>query len=733
MKESGKDIVLQIRNRWLLRQVAEILLYAFGPGIIIYFLAGWLFGLMTFIFMAVLLCLIYKPWTFTPEIICSLMDSRLPQAEYSSGLLLTGENTLSGIARLQQHKVLSQLGDWEGSLRSSTHLLRSGMLALLCLALGTILNHYQLLNPGTDRKIQPAETILFRPVDSVVAEKTIPYPDSQQLSINFPAYTRQRTLTTSGMNVRAVEGSGLTWKIHFNVPVGEVVIDINGVKSKMKENGGIYSVSTSLKHSGFYNFRFLDTLGHAYVSELYSLEALPDEPPGITMKGLDQFKIFDHDDSKTITFGTRITDDFGIREAHIVATVSKGSGESVKFREERLSFDNQVTKGMKTLELTKKLNLDSLKLEAGDELYFYVEARDVRVPNPNTTHSETYFAVIRDTATNKFGVEGTMAADLMPDYFRSQRQLIIDTEKLIREKPKMAKAVFNTKSNELGFDQKSLRLKYGAFMGEEDADGASPSSAPTDNTSGAEEGLANYTHNHDGEHDPLPQNPKQVREDKNENPLSAYLHDHNNEEASKQVERSLRSKLLEAMDEMWDAELYLRLYQPEASLPYQYRSLKLLQEIKNTARIYVHRIGFDPPPIKEDARLSGNLEEVQNYRNRKEMSTDDAYHYIRLALGRLEELNKGFVEISREDQLIFEKAAGELAAQALESPGKYLKTLQGLQWLSEAVPQPPEVISSIKEGLMKVIPVPDPEPEKRTGYYGELDELTVKELEKHDP
>ena len=25
---------------------------------------------------------------------------------------------------------------------------------------------------------------------------------------------------------------------------------------------------------------------------------------------------------------------------------------------------------------------------------------------------------------------------------------------------------------------------------------------------------------------------------------------------------------------------------------------ELIQEIKNSARIYVHRIGFDPPPIK---------------------------------------------------------------------------------------------------------------------------------------
>ncbi len=735
MKESGKDMVLQIRNRWLLRQVLEIFLYACGPGILVFLLAGWITALLTFISLALLLFLFFKPWNYTPEKICSLLDSRLPDAEYSSGLLLASEKALSGIARLQQRKVLSQLGNWNGSLRGRLHLLRSGLLAVLFLALGVFLKKYQLWDSGPDRKLRPAETIIFQPVDSIPPEKVVPYADRQQLTVNFPEYTRRKTLRTSTMNVKAVEGSGLAWKIHFNIPVREVAIVINGTQNKMKETEGSYSVSTTLNHSGFYNFLFLDTQGNAYVSELYSLEALTDEPPGITLKGLDQFKSFDHDESKIVSFATRITDDFGIREAHIIATVSKGSGESVKFREERLAFDTPVIAGRQTLELTKKLDLDSLNMDPGDELYFYVEATDVKLPKANTTHSETYFAVIRDTLTDQFGVEGTMAADLMPDYFRSQRQLIIDTEKLIRDRPEMGRSAFNTTSNELGFDQKSLRLKYGAFMGEEDADVPSPAAGDTDEGSGAGEGLAHYTHNHDSEHDPPPVEESQENDKapNTKNPLEAYLHDDADPKTSAKVELSLRSKLLQAMDEMWDAELYLRLYQPEESLPFQYRSLKLLQEIKNTARIYVHRIGFDPPPIKEDTRLSGKLEDVKNYRDRKDSATDDPYTFIRQALGQLEAVRTGSAEINNESRHIFEKAGRELAAEALKEPGKYLKTLQGLAWLSGDIQQPPEVIAAVQKGLLKVLPAPVPDPKKRTGFYGELDELIIKEMEKYDP
>ena len=60
----------------------------------------------------------------------------------------------------------------------------------------------------------------------------------------------------------------------------------------------------------------------------------------------------------------------------------------------------------------------------------------LKEPQPNIARSETYFAVINDTITDQFSVEGTMGVDLMPDYFRSQRQLIIDTEKLIANKKK---------------------------------------------------------------------------------------------------------------------------------------------------------------------------------------------------------------------------------------------------------------------------------------------------------
>jgi len=357
-----------------------------------------------------------------------------------------------------------------------------------------------------------------------------------------------------------------------------------------------YSKRIALRNSGFYSFKFEAIDGTVYTSDLYSIEVVKDEEPTIQIKDLEPFSSFEVQDEKRIQWNTNILDDYGITEAHIIATVSKGSGESVKFREEQLAFDTALTKGEKQVSLSKNIDLDLLQLEPGDELYFYIEAIDNKRPKPNVARSDTYFATIKDTASYGFGVEGTLGVDRLADYFRSQRQLIIDTEKLISERKVLAEKEFKFQSNELGFDQKSLRLKYGAFMGEEseevavaEPEGDVDHEGDTDHDD--EDPLAAYTHDHDGdnEHNLVADETKKKEESKN--PLQEFIHDHGDPESATLFEESLKVKLLKALSEMWDAELYLRLYEPEKSLAYQYKALQYIQEIKNNARIYVHRIG----------------------------------------------------------------------------------------------------------------------------------------------
>ena len=733
-----RNILLRLRRRWLVLRVLEIFLFAAGPAILVhYIMKSWPLTFIVFSGLTTMLLLIYRPWQLSLKNVCSYIDHQLKAVEFSTSLLLPQKTELSGLAKIQRHKVGQTLKEQAHKIKLTNNLAQAGIMALLLFLLGFSVSNLGLFD---SKPISPSlrngqENISLLPMDSIAGKILPPRLLDQSVTIIYPKYTGRTQQTNNEMNIKALEGSRLHWKIEFSEVMDSVFIEVNGASWLMNLKSKSYFKSMILRNSGIYNFRFVDSSGGVYLSELYSIEMIKDQRPILEVKGLKQFTSFEYGELKQLNFETAISDDFGVAEAAIVATVSKGSGESVKFREEKLPFDNRLEVGSLTVKLAKKLDLDRLQMDPGDELYFYIEARDLRQPEANFARSETYFAIIKDTLSNAFAVEGTLGADLMPDYFRSQRQLIIDTEKLIAIRSEIPKKEFNSTSNELGFDQKSLRLKYGEFMGDEtEVGGPLVENDDPQNEEDAADPLEAFTHDHDGdnEHNLVEERTSGVAdEEKKEDPLNSYLHNHEDSEASTLFTQSLRSKLKQAMTEMWDAELYLRLFQPQKSLPYQYRALGLIQEIKNSARIYVHRIGFDPPPIKEEVRLTGKIDEVKTFQKQEDAGTADNFLNIKLAAYRIEQIGSTEV-ISKSDRDLFERAGNELSLLAIEHPGKYLKSLQNLKWLSEGKAPTSSILEEVQKGLFQAIPESGPKPVKYSNHIGEINELLLLELGTYD-
>jgi len=740
MKGEGKDILYRFLTRWRLWAVLEILFYAIGGGLCIYFLTDHLL-IAVFVFIGIggLSSILSKPWRPNLKMTSSYLDTKLDTLEYSTGLFLLQPDRLSSLAKLQQAKIIAPLDNAIKNIRPPVALLKAGIIGGVIIGLGLLgkrLGGVQALQsnqlPAIEEQIIP-----FHTNDSIDTKSMTPQLIDQKVIIRYPAYTGLATLKTSVMDIKAIEGAEVIWQLQFDQEIKSVIMQSTDNDYPMSLDEEIYSKRIALRNSGFYSFKFEAIAGTVYTSDLYSIEVVKDEEPTIQIKDLEPFSSFEVQDEKRIQWNTNILDDYGITEAHIIATVSKGSGESVKFREEQLAFDTALTKGEKQVSLSKNIDLDLLQLEPGDELYFYIEAIDNKRPKPNIARSDTYFATIKDTASYGFGVEGTLGVDRLADYFRSQRQLIIDTEKLISERKVLAEKEFKFQSNELGFDQKSLRLKYGAFMGEEseevavaEPEGDVDHEGDTDHDD--EDPLAAYTHDHDGdnEHNLVTDETKKKEESKN--PLQEFIHDHGDPESATLFEESLKVKLLKALSEMWDAELYLRLYEPEKSLPYQYKALQYIQEIKNSARIYVHRIGFDPPPIKEDKRLSGKLDEVSGYRKKDSITEEEQVPAIKQAIVRLGLTLEGLSEISETDIPLFEDAGKELSLKAIEYPGKFLHTLQKLRDIIDASDRSIATLTEVRSGLLEAVPKPVINPDKSGAYTDEINQLLLKELEFHD-
>lgn len=137
--------------------------------------------------------------------------------------------------------------------------------------------------------------------------------------------------------------------------------------------------------------------------------------------------------------------------------------------------------------------------------------------------------------------------------------------------------------------------------------------------------LEGFVHKHDTEeehaavaetphhdHDHAPTSP-----DGQQDPLAAlmeqYVHSHDDGEMNTFHEQSTRSLLKMALEQMWQSELHLRMYEPEKALPFENKALEYLKTAQQKARSYAKKSGFDPPPLKiKETRLSGELDKIND-------------------------------------------------------------------------------------------------------------------------
>lgn len=436
------------------------------------------------------------------------------------------------------------------------------------------------------------------------------------LQITPPQYTGLPKRVSENLNAEVITGSKLDWTVKFE-NAEDITVTIENAKGKsivFKRNGSNYVHSDQILHSGFYSIKAFKKDSLIYQSDFYRIEALPDNPPKIEPTSKELYKFHQLKDPKNIQIQAKISDDFRVSQAFIVATVARGSGENVKFREVKWPVGNT---NFHEANISKNIDLKALNFSPGDELYYYWAAFDNKTPEPNFTKSDTYFVVFKDTASKDESDLATMAMNILPEYFRSQRQIIIDTEKLIKKRNRIKQAVFNAESNEIGYDQKVLRLRYGQYLGEEfeNSIGAAPHEAEDGDfmkgfvhAHDSEEQEDNHEHEEHGhEHEHAAENPNA-----NQDPLAAlmaeYVHSHDDAETNTFYEQSTRSLLKMALEQMWQAELHLRLYEPEKAIPFENKALSYLKEAQQKARVFVKKTGFDPPPIKEkEKRLTGEL------------------------------------------------------------------------------------------------------------------------------
>ncbi|GGH78453.1 hypothetical protein HNQ91_003860 [Filimonas zeae] len=605
---------------------------------------------------------LWPQWRITEKDILQYLNRQIPELEESSELLLLPPDSTSPLQQLQLLRITPVMQRLK-PVPPMQRVLKRGLLfftgsALLCLLITQTAGKRH-----SDKADTPATS------GPVVAEQLPPGIAGATVHIQPPAYTGKAARQQQWLNLRVEEGVAVNWRIRTTQPVETLQILFNdSTRLRFRATDSSHTqwqAGTTLTHSGFYRIQLAQQL-----SEFYKIESIKDQPPAISFQAPGPHTVIDYGMPEQVGIRLQVSDDYGVAGATIIATVASGSGEAVKFKEQQLAFTNSFAAHDTSYRLQQLLQLKTLQMQPGDELYFYVKATDTR---GQQTRSDIYIVTLPDTA-QLMSMDGIVSGvNLKPEYFRSQRQIIIETEQLLRDQATMSIQAFNEKSNDLGVDQKLLRLRYGRFLGEESE------------THIGEERVEDDEHGHDehdhDEHDGHAHHQENTAKDFNnaDKILDAFSHKHDIAEDATFFDPETKKQLKATLAEMWNAELRLRTFTPREALPYEYKALRLLKDLQQKSRSYVGKTSAKLPPLKPEKRLTGELDKIITPVYQKQQTdTANPYTTLRLAMSLLEQAQTGAV-LSATDNALLQQVIPQLGKAAAAQPSLYLSAYEALQ------------------------------------------------------
>ena len=620
-------------------------------------------------------------------VVAQRLDRQFPELQDSTGLLLQDPATLTFLGQLQCKRVAAQLtqltAEGPGLLPFSY---RQPLLLSAGLLLGAALCYLLPARPP-DQPKPAAVGMRFSapaPAPAAAGQAAPPRISATKMLVTPPAYTRLAAFAPSQPSFQCPQEARVRWQVRVTgssrqAPVLELGRQWVHLQPVAGQTGWFFA-EQSLTASTLYRLRYAGT-----VSDDYAIDVRPDLAPVLRMQTPKSYTLVAAIGQRPeVPIRATVRDDYGLSRAELVITVAQGQGEAVKFRE--LRRDLSAGLGGPQASLGSLLNLPQLGLTYGDELYFYLTARD---NHGHSARTDSYLVQWQDTAGADSAPDLGMGVKVAPAYFRSQRQIIIDTEKLLAEKPKLNAATVASRANDLGFDQQTLRLRYGKFLGEEAEAGIgapAPHSPIAEDDDAPASPTAEASGHDDHDHGGAPASPSKASPTAETDALmDPYIHKHDDAETADFLEPAVKAKLHAVLDQMWAAELRLRTGRLAEARPFEYRALRLLKEVQQQTRAYVKKAGFTPPPMPEATlRLTGELAGAAVPQRQQTLPAPNPQPAVRAALRWLAAADNG-QPTRPADAALLDQAGTVLAGAALTRPGFYLPALRALRELSQAV------------------------------------------------
>jgi hypothetical protein len=526
------------------------------------------------------------------------LDAQRADMEDSADLLFAEDARLNQLQRLQRARLQQRLAEhrtpdlrpaWSSPRIAATWI--AGALAVTTIVFWPA---------------QPTTTVLAPSTENLPVVAGVPRLVAQRLRIVPPAYTGLPARDEASLDAKAPQGSRLQWTLHFGPqPIAAELVFHDGTRAALTRDGDDWSVVHNLDESMLY--RVLPSGAEKQPAPpLHRLDAISDAPPQVKVLVPERSLSLVTPGQRSWPLTFEVTDDYGVAaNARLRITLAQGEGENITFRERTL--DVRGTGNGKLKRFSPQLDLAALGFSTGDDLIAQLTVADNRAPQPQAVRSPSL--ILRwpsDLGAESTGLEG-MVKKVMPAYFRSQRQIIIDAEALLKEQRKLDAERFAARSDSIGVDQRILRLRYGQFLGEEAEGGAKPPPTNDAETHDDDHAQTQAEAATQDEHDHAPASDEaKPAFGADADVLAEFGHTHDHAEAATLLDPETRATLKQALDQMWQSELHLRQGHPQQALPYAYKALGFIKQVQQATRIFLARVGPELPPIDEARRMTGD-------------------------------------------------------------------------------------------------------------------------------
>lgn len=528
----------------------------------------------------------------------------------SAELLLADAQTLQPLAQLQQQRLQTRLHQSAPDLRPGWP--RAALAGSAAVALVLVL-----LSLWQSAPVRPP----LASTDSAPPAAGPVQIVAQRLDIAPPRYTGLAASQQQTLDARVPEGSLLRWHLTLAPQPQAVRLRFHdGRELALARSGEDWSAEYKLDNAALYRIEIEAAMPLA-TDLRHRLDTIADQPPSIRVELPDKTLSLRESTQDNWDFDIRASDDYGLGEASLEIVRAQGSGENIAVKRDSVRLRGEGD--ARERRYRHRIDLAALALAPGDEVIVRLDVSDRREPQPQHSRSASYILRLPPPlGDDSVGMDGLVRTTL-PAYFRSQRQLIIDTEALIAKKPALSEDQFVDRSDALGVEQKILRLRYGQFLGEEFESGGRPPAAAEHDHAGEDEHA-----NEDGKDgkDGKTSSPKPELPDEHDhatakppgrfgdagNVLAEFGHTHDHTEAATLLDPATKRILKAALEQMWQAELHLRSGRPQQALPYEYKALEQIKLVQQSTRIYLARVGLELPPVDESRRLSGERAGLRN-------------------------------------------------------------------------------------------------------------------------